>query len=156
MARPWRIQYEGAIYHVASRGNGRQALFLEDADRQDFLKLLAQAQDRFHLHLFAFCLMTNHYHLLLRTPDANLSDALKWLNTTFASQFMLRYRRGGHIFQGRFKSVLVEDDTYWQHLSFYIHLNPVRAGIVEEPQEYPWSGSGVWPDFRNWYNSGRG
>jgi len=139
MARPWRIQYENAVYHIASRGNGKQNIFLDDTDRKDFLELLKAASERFNLQIFAFCLMSNHYHLLLRTPDANLSSAMQWLNTTFAARFMVRHHRGGHLFQGRFKSVLVEDEEHWQHLSYYLHLNPVRAGMVENPAQYPWS-----------------
>ena len=82
MARPWRIQYQDAVYHIASRGNGKQNIFLDDADRKDFLELLKTGSERFKLQIFAFCLMSNHYHLLLRTPDANISSAMQWLNTT--------------------------------------------------------------------------
>jgi putative transposase len=144
MARPWRVQFEDAVYHIASRGNGGHKIFLDDHDRQDFLNLLARASERFHLEIFCFCLMSNHYHLLLRTADANLSPAMQWLNTTHAVRFKTRHRRSGHFFQGRFKSVLVEDEPHWQHLSFYIHLNPVRAGMVEDPAQYKWSS---YPDY---------
>jgi putative transposase len=139
MARPWRVQFENAVYHIASRGNGRQNIFLDDHDRYNFLDLLGRASERFNLEIFSFCLMSNHYHLLLRTSKANLSPAMQWLNTTYAVRFKTRHHRSGHFFQGRFKSVLVEDEPHWQHLSFYIHLNPVRAGMVENPAQYKWS-----------------
>jgi len=139
MARPWRIQFQDATYHVASRGNGRQRIFFDDHDRDDFLKLAGRGAQRFNLEIFSFCLMSNHYHLLLRTPKANLSAAMQWLNTAYAVRFYNRHHRSGHLFQGRFKSVLVEDEKHWQHLSYYIHLNPVRAGMVENPAQYKWS-----------------
>jgi len=148
VARPWRIEFPGAIYHVSARGNNRQAIFLNDDDRRDFLALLDRSCTRFRLHLFAFCLMTNHYHLFLRTPDANLAAAMKWLNATYTVHFHRRHHRGGHLFQGRYKSVLVTDEAHWFHLSFSIHLNPVRAGLVEEPAAYEWS------SFRDYTRSG--
>jgi len=139
MARPWRIQFPDAIYHVTARGNNRQAIFLLDSDRHDFLLLLARASDRFGLQLFAFCLMTNHYHLFLRTPDANLAASLQWLNATYTARFHRRHRRNGHLFQGRYKSVLVTDEAHWFHLSMYLHLNPIRARLVDDPADYQWS-----------------
>ena len=139
MARPWRIQYEGAVYHVAARGNNRHEIFLDDSDKEYFLNLLARAAARFELRIFAFCLMTNHYHLFLQTETANLSAAMHWLNCAYTVYFNRRHKRIGHLLQGRFKSVLVIDEIHWLHLSMYIHLNPVRAKIVEDPAEYPWS-----------------
>jgi len=139
MARPWRIQFPGAIYHVTARGNNRQALFLQRRDYTDWLDLLARGRDRFQLQIFAFCLMSNHYHLFLRTSQANLAAALQWLNTTYAVHFHRRHRRSGHLFQGRYKSVLVADEAHWLHLSIYLHLNPVRAGLVTDPVDYEWS-----------------
>jgi REP element-mobilizing transposase RayT len=139
MARPWRIQFPNAVYHVTARGNNRQEIFLDDHDRRDFLDLLARASDRFHLHLFAFCLMNNHYHLFLRTPEPNLAPAMKWLNATYTNHFHRRHRRNGHLFQGRYQSILVADEAHWLHLSMYLHLNPVRARLVPEPGEYEWS-----------------
>ena len=139
MARPWRIQFPQALYHVTSRGNNRQIIFLDDEDKQTFLATLATAVSRFDLHLFAFCLMDNHYHLFLRTPLGNLSRALQWLNTTYTVRFHRRHGRSGHLFQGRFKAVLIADEAHWLHVSMYIHLNPVRAGMVEDPAEYEWS-----------------
>ena len=139
MARPWRIQFEDALYHIASRGNHRQNIFFTDPDRREFLTLLSEFKSRFNLKIFAFCLMSNHYHLLLSTPDANLSQAMQWLNTTYSVRIQRRKKISGNLFQGRFKAVLVEDDYHWQRLSFYLHLNPVRAEMVENPAQYKWS-----------------
>jgi len=124
---------------VTSRGNNRADIFLDDTDRLDFLAILGRAADRFRLRIFAFCLMSNHYHLFLQTEEGNLSRAVQWINTTFATKFHYRHKRGGHFFQGRYHSVLVTDDAYWLHLSMYIHLNPVRAGMVARPEGYEWS-----------------
>lgn len=139
MARPWRIQFPGALYHVTARGNNRQAIFLDDPDRQCFLELLAAAVPRFGLEILAFCLMSNHYHLFLRTRLGNLSRAMQWLNTTYTVRFKRRHRRSGHFLQGRYKAVLVTEEAHWLHLSMYIHLNPVRAGLATDPAEYEWS-----------------
>lgn len=139
MSRPWRIQFPGAVYHVTARGNNRQPIFLDDQDKENFVEFLGRAVVRFDLHVFAFCLMGNHYHLFLRTPEPNLSSAMKWLNATYTSRFHRRHRGCGHLFQGRYKSVLVEDDSHWLMLSFYIHLNPVRAKMVDDPAQYWWS-----------------
>ncbi|HUT53994.1 MAG TPA: transposase [bacterium] len=139
MARPWRIEFPEAVYHVTARGNNRAAVFQGDADRRDFLALLAAAGLRFNLKIFAFCLMTNHYHLFFRTPDANLTRAMHWLNATYTIRMNRRHRRSGHVFQGRYKAMLVSDTAHWSVLSIYIHLNPVRAGIVTHPADYEWS-----------------
>lgn len=139
MSRPWRIQYPEAIYHVASRGNNRQRIFLDDEDKRLFLDTLAAAISRFDLHLFAFCLMDNHYHLFLRTPQGNLSRAMQWLNGTYTVRFFRGHGRGGHLFQGRYKAVIVLDEEHWLHLSIYLHLNPVRAGMAQDPGDYEWS-----------------
>ena len=139
MSRPWRIQYEDAVYHISVRGNNRQAIFLDDEDRSHFLGLLPRAIERFRLQIFAFCLMDNHYHLFLRTPKANLSQAMHWVNGTYTGYFNWRHQRDGHLLKGRYKSVLVTDETHYLHLSMYVHLNPVRAGMVEDPAQYQWS-----------------
>jgi putative transposase len=139
MTRPWRIQFPGAVYHVTSRGNNRQSIFKDDSDRKKFLNLLERASLRFRLHIFAFCLMSNHYHLFLRTPDGNLASAMHWLNTTYTSYFHHRNGYCGHLLQRRYKAVLVTEEPHWLHLSMYIHLNPVRAGIVDDPASYEWS-----------------
>jgi len=139
MARPWRIQFPGAAYHVMARGNDGQDIFVDDDDRLDMLGLLGRMSSRFNTEVLAFCLMTNHFHLFIRTPAANLSKAMHWLNGTYTSRFNRRRSRSGHLLQGRYKSVLVADDSYWLALSAYIHLNPVRAGLVKNPSQYEWS-----------------
>jgi REP element-mobilizing transposase RayT len=139
MARPWRIQFPEAVYHVTARGNNRAAIVRDDRDRRDFLELLGAAAHRFNLKIMAFCLMPNHYHLFLRTPEPNLSRAMHWLNATFTIRFNRRHHRVGHLLQGRYKAVLVAADAHWSELSIYIHLNPVRAGLAADPAEYEWS-----------------
>jgi len=139
MARPWRIQFENATYHITTRGNNWQEIFLDDGDRVIFLKLLNRAITRFKLEVFAFTLMSNHFHLFLRTPEANLIPAMHWLNGTYTVYFNFKHKRIGHLFQGRYKSVLVLGDAHWLHLSMYVHLNPVRAGMVQNPAHYKWS-----------------
>ena len=139
MARPWRIQYEGAIYHVMSRGVGRGKIFLINDDYSRFLEYVASARERFNLDIFAFVLMDNHYHILLRTNEANLSRTMQWIQTAYSIYYNRNHKRSGHLFQGRYKSVLVENESYWHILSLYIHLNPIRAGMVEKLREYKWS-----------------
>jgi putative transposase len=139
MARQWRIEFTGAIYHVLSRGNGGQAIFRSDDDRLLFLDLLEELVDRFNIEVHAYVLMSNHYHLLLKTHDANLSKGMQWFGTSYTRKFNLKHHIGGHLFQGRFKSIIVESDTYLLRLSCYIHRNPLRAGIVERLADYPWS-----------------
>ena len=126
MARQWRIEYSGALYHVLSRGNGRQDTFLTDDDRVQFLDLLKEFSDRFGIEVYAYVLMGNHYHLLLKTPDANLSKGMQWFGTTYTRMFNLLNKRSGHLFQGRFKSIIIENETYLLRLSCYIHNNPVK------------------------------
>jgi putative transposase len=139
MARPLRIEYEGAYYHVLSRGNKQEAIFLDDNDRQTFLKTIARMSERFDVTIIAYVLMGNHYHLLIRTNRANLSKSMQWLGTTYTTIFNLRNFQVGHLFQGRFKSILVENEAYLLQLSYYIHRNPLRAGIVQRLIDYPWS-----------------
>lgn len=139
MARPLRIQFPGAVYHVTARGNERRAIYRDDTDRRRFLATLAEAVDQFHLLLHAYVLMGNHYHLLVETLEANLSRAMKQINGVYSQSFNRRHDRVGHLFQGRFKALLVERDSYLVELSRYIHLNPVRAGITEDAESYRWS-----------------
>ncbi len=139
MARQWRIEFPGALYHVLSRGNGRQNIFWSDKDRYLFLSLLEELSERFKVEIYAYVLMGNHYHLLLKTIDANLSRAMQWFGSCFTRKFNLINRQNGHLFQGRFKSIIVENDVYLSRLSCYIHRNPLRAGIVERLADYPWS-----------------
>jgi REP element-mobilizing transposase RayT len=141
MARPLRLESAGALYHVTVRGNERRSIFLgdEDSGRVVFLDVLGATCERFNWALHAYCLMTNHYHLLVETPDANLSKGMRQLNGVF-TQFVNRtHPRVGHLFQGRFKAILVERERYLLELCRYVVLNPVRAGVVAAPGDWPWS-----------------
>lgn len=113
MARQWRIEYEGAFYHVLSRGNERRDIVLDDEDRHLFLEILGRMSDRFATQILAYVLMPNHYHLLVRTPEANLSRALQWFGVTYARRFNDRHNRNGHLFQGRFKSFWLRTNLIW-------------------------------------------
>lgn len=139
MARQWRISFPGAIYHIMSRGNGRQDIFLSDKDRNLFLSLLEDLSERFNVEIYAYVLMNNHYHLLLKTVDANLSKAMHWFGTTYTLKFNINNHTGGHLFQGRYKSIIIQNDAYLLRLSCYIHRNPLRAGIVKRLADYKWS-----------------
>ncbi len=139
MARPLRVEYPGAYYHVINRGNASEDIFHSARDREKFLEYLEKAVERFAIIIHTYCLMTNHYHLLIETTQANLSLAMQWLNVSYAAYYNKKRQRSGHLFQGRFKSVLVEADEYLKPLSRYIHLNPVKAGMVNSPGEFFWS-----------------
>lgn len=139
MARPLRIEYPGAFYHVINRGNGGEHIFISDRDREKFLEYIEIAVDRFEINIHTYCLMKNHYHLLVETPHPNLSQAIKWINGSYVTYFNRKRQRPGHLFQGRFKSILVDADEYLKPLSRYIHLNPVRAKIVQKLVAYHWS-----------------
>lgn len=139
MARPLRITYPGAFYHVTSRGNERKAVFKSRRDREKFLEYLESATTRYHAVVHAFCLMENHYHLLLETPGGNLPQIIRHINGAYTTYFNVKRARSGHLFQGRYKAILVEKDEYAKELSRYIHLNPVRAKLVERPEAYEWS-----------------
>lgn len=139
MARPLRIETEDGLYHVTSRGWERRVLVRDDRDRQRWLELLDRVSGRCGWRVFAWGLMSNHFHLYLRTPQPNLSAGMHDLNSGYASAFNRRYRRCGSLFQGRFKAVVVEDESHALELTRYIHLNPVRASMVERPEQYAWS-----------------
>ncbi|MDH5668892.1 MAG: transposase [Nitrospira sp.] len=139
MARPLRIEYPGALYHVTTRGNARQNIFLDDEDRQSFLTVLARVVSRFHLLLHAYCLMDNHFHLLVETPDGNLSKTMRQLNGVYTQAFNLRHDRVGHVLQGRFKAIVVERESYLLELCRYVVLNPVRAKVTRKADTYSWS-----------------
>jgi putative transposase len=139
MGRTWRIEYEGALYHILSRGNEQKDIFYDDQDRLLFLKTIGEMSERFEIDIFAYVLMGNHYHLLLKTNCVNLSKSMQWLGVTYTRRFNLRHFRTGHLFQGRFKSIIVQNDAYLMRLSYYIHRNPLRAGIVERLADYRWS-----------------
>ena len=142
MARPLRIEFPDAIHHVTSRGNERRAIIRDDVDRRKWLSLLERTVDRHGWRVFAFALMDNHFHLFLQTPSPDLSTGLAHLNGSYAGYFNHRHGRAGHLMQGRFKSILVEGRGYWRELGRYVHLNPVRAGLVERPEDWPWSSYG--------------
>jgi len=139
MARPLRIEFPGAVYHVISRGNERKAIVRDDADRERRLDWLRRTVPIYGWRLHAFVLMGNHDHLFVETPDANLSAGMQYFNGSYTSYFNRRHGRSGHLFQGRFRGHLVEEEGYYLEVSRYLHLNPVRAKIVSEPAAYRWS-----------------
>lgn len=139
MARPLRVEFPGAFYHITSRGNEKKIIFNSDEDRERFFRYLKEACRRFAVRIHAYCLMGNHYHLLLETPQANLCRYMQMINSGYTTYFNFKHRRSGHLFAGRYKAILIEEDSYAQELSRYIHLNPVRARIVRTPEEYAWS-----------------
>jgi REP-associated tyrosine transposase len=139
MARPLRLEFSDALYHVTSRGNERRPIFRTNRDRQTFLLFLGQATRRFGWSVTAWVLMTNHFHLVLKTPDPNLSKGMQWLNSAYANWFNRIHRRCGHLFQGRFKAFLIDEESYFADVLRYVVLNPVRAKMCERPEEYRWS-----------------
>jgi putative transposase len=139
MARPLRIEYDGALYHVTSRGNERKAIFKNDSDRTLFLDTLAQVSKRFHWICHAYCLMDNHYHLVVETPDGNLSKGMRQLNGVYTQAYNKRHGRVGHLFQGRFKGILVQKDSHFLEVCRYVVLNPIRAKTISHPRQYKWS-----------------
>jgi REP element-mobilizing transposase RayT len=139
MSRPLRIEFSGALYHVTARGNRRESIFLDDGDQARFLDVLGEVCRRFNWQLHAYCLMTNHYHLLIETPEGNLSKGMRQLNGVYTQRFNRTHGRVGHVFQGRFKGILVQKESYLLELARYIVLNPVRAGMVPFAQDWPWS-----------------
>jgi putative transposase len=139
MSRPLRIEFSGAVYHITSRGNGKQNIFFEDKDRKMFLSLLWEVVERERWICYAYCLMDNHYHLLIETTRPNLSRGMRELNGVYAQKLNYIKDSVGHVFQSRYKSILVEKDNYLLELCRYIALNPVRAKIVENPEDWEWS-----------------
>ena len=139
MARPLRIEYEGALHHVTSRGNDRAKIFFTDTDRVAFLDLLGEAVDRFSWICHAYCQMTNHYHLVIETPNANLSRGMRHINGVYTQRINKLNKRSGHVFQGRFKSVLVEKESHLLELARYVVLNPLSAGMVRSAKDWRWS-----------------
>jgi len=139
MARPLRIEYPGAFYHVLNRGHRREPIVQDSQDRERFVSDLSKMARQYRVLIHSYCLMTNHYHLILETPDGNLSRAVQWLNVAYAAYYNRRHSYCGHLFQGRFKAILLDAGAYLQALSRYIHLNPVRAGVTRRAWAYPWS-----------------
>ncbi len=143
MARPLRIEFPGAIYHVTSRGDRRESIFEDDADRRTLLTVLAQAVARFDATVLAYCLMDNHYHFVIHTRRANLSRLMQQINGVYTQAYNRRHNKVGHLFQGRFKGILVDENAYLLEVCRYVDLNPVRARRVRDPGKWPWSSYGA-------------
>jgi len=143
MARALRIEYEGALYHVTSRGNHQSEIFDDDEDRDIFLKILTDVVSHMGWVCYGYCLMSNHYHLIIETPHANLGKGMRQLNGVYTQTSNRRHGRVGHLFQGRYKAIIVDAEAYLLELSRYVVLNPVRAGMVKDVSEWPWSSYGA-------------
>jgi putative transposase len=149
MSRPLRIEYLGAFYHVMSRGNEKQAIYRNRDDRKKFLDYLETATTRYAASIHCYCLMDNHYHLLIETPEGNLAQIMRHINGAYTSYFNTRHHRIGHLFQGRYHSILVDADAYFLPLSRYIHLNPVKEGLISDPAQYEWSSYRAYLDLQD-------
>ncbi len=150
MARPLHIEYPGAVYHITNRGNDKKAVFKDDQDRETFLKILAFVNKRYHWLCHAYCLMDNHYHLMIETPDGNLSLGMRQLNGVYTQARNKRYNKTGHLFQGRYKSILIQKDSHLLEVCRYVVLNPVKASwgqvhTVGVPSEGPHTLAGASP-----------
>ena len=139
MARPLRLEFAGALYHITSRGDRREDIYRGNGDREQWLEILGQVCKRFNWVIHGYCLMSNHYHLLAETVDGNLSRGMRQLNGVYTQQFNRRYHESGHLFQGRYKAILVQKETYLIELVRYVVLNPVRARMVRRPEDWKWS-----------------
>ncbi len=139
MARPLRLEYAGAPYHVTSRGDRREDIYFDDDDRIAWLKILDGVCGRFNWVVHAYCQMSNHYHLLVESVDGNLSRGMRQLNGQYTQGFNRRHGEVGHLFQGRYKAILVQKETYLLELTRYVVLNPIRAGMVSRLAHWPWS-----------------
>ena len=139
MSRPLRLEYPGAWYHVMNRGRRSEKIFFTDTDRETFLNVLREASGLWNMRVFAYCLMPNHYHLLVQTPHGNLSRCMRHVNGVYTQRFNRRNEKEGQLFRGRYKAVLVDDDIYLLEVLRYIHRNPLKAGIVKSLEDYPWS-----------------
>jgi REP-associated tyrosine transposase len=139
MARPLRLELAGGVYHVTTRGDRREDIFLNEEDRERWLEILGSVCQRYNWRCHAYCQMTNHYHVVVETPEANLAKGMRQLNGVYTQTVNRHHDRVGHVFQGRYKAILVEKDAYLLELVRYVVLNPVRAGMVAEAAEWPWS-----------------
>ena len=139
MSRPLRIEFSGALYHITSRGDGREDIYPGDEDRHLFLEVLGWVCERCNWVVHSYCLMDNHYHLLIETPDGNLSLGMRQLNGVYTQRFNRQHHRVGHVFQGRYKAILVQKESYLLELVRYVVLNPVRARMVRQAKNWPWS-----------------
>lgn len=138
MARPLRIEFPGGLYHVTSRGDRREEIYLDDADRTNWLTLFGHVCKRFNWVCHAYCLMDNHYHIVVETAEGNLSRGMRQLNGVYTQTFNRAHNRVGHVYQGRYKAILVEKESYLLELTRYVVLNPVRAGRVKDVDQWPW------------------
>lgn len=148
MTRPIRMDYPDTFYHVLSRGNEKREIFRDEKDYLKFLDVIGMMVGRFKLEVHGYVLMKNHYHLLIHTKEANLSRAIQWLGVSYSVWFNRRHQRSGHLFQGRFKSFLIENDRYFTAMCLYIHGNPLRAGVVKRLWDYRWSSFQAYADRR--------
>jgi putative transposase len=139
MARPLRIEYDSALYHITSRGNARKSIFAGNEDRKIFLDTLDKVNDKYNFLCHAYCLMDNHYHLLIETPDGNLSNGMRQLNGVYTQRYNRRNKKVGHVFQGRYKAILIQKETHFLEVCRYVVLNPVRARAVNSPKEWKWT-----------------
>lgn len=139
MARPLRIHYNGAFYHVTARGNEKKRIYFSKSDYEKFKYYINKARDKYKFLLHGFVLMINHYHLIIETPHANLNKIMHYINSSYTNYVNRKMKRSGHLLQGRYKAILIDQDSYLLELSRYIHLNPVRAGLVARPEDYPYS-----------------
>ena len=139
MTRPLRIEYAGAVYHITSRGNGRKPIFKDDKDRMALLNILDKVNDRYHWLCHAYCFMDNHYHLIIETPDGNLSKGMRQLNGLYTMRFNKRHDSVGHLFQGRYKAVLLQKEGHLLEVCRYVVLNPVRAKVAQTSRQWKWS-----------------
>ena len=139
MARPLRVQYPGAVYHLTSRGNARQSIFRDDVDRETFLTIFSGVVRRYEWLCHAYCLMGNHYHLLVETPKPNLAIGMQQVNGRYTRKFNRRYGRVGYLFQSRYTAILVQKESHLLELCRYVVLNPVRAGLCRRAAEWKWS-----------------
>lgn len=139
MARPLRIELHGGLYHITSRGDRREDIFIDDADRRQWLTLLGEVCARYNWFCHAYCLMDNHFHIVVETVDSNLSAGMRQLNGVYTQWHNRTHDRVGHVFQGRFKAVMVQREGYLLELARYVVLNPVRAGMCNQPDDWPWS-----------------
>ncbi len=147
MARPLRIEYSGALYHVTSRGNEKKSIFKDDKDRKIFLEVLQEVNERFYWLCHAYTLMDNHYHLVIETPEGNLSQGMRQLNGVYTQAFNKRHQRVGHLFQGRYKAILIDRECYLLDVCRYIVLNPLRANAVKSLRDWKWSSYGATAGF---------
>lgn len=143
MSRPLRLEFAHALYHVTARGDRQESIYEDDSDRRLFLDILGDTVVDFNWQLHAYCLMTNHYHLLVETPDANLSAGMRQLGGLYTQRSNRKHGRVGHVFQGRYKAILVDRENYLLEVARYVVLNPVRAGMVQQAQDWPWSSYGA-------------